>query len=85
MKNVNGKRLLVIQKTSFFFIGDASVLRPTIMGAVPLILDRVYKTITETLKKKGAGFEKIFNFCYDYRYNFMQAIYQKETVFAPIN
>ena len=48
-------------------LGDASVLRPNIMAAVPLILDRVYKTITDALKKKGPAFEKIFNFCYDYK------------------
>ena len=47
--------------------GDASILRPTVMAAVPLILDRVYKTITDTLKKRGPGFEKLFKFCYDYR------------------
>ena len=37
------------------------------MAAVPLILDRVYKAITETMKKRGPGFEKIFKFCYEYR------------------
>ena len=47
--------------------GDASVLKPSVMAAVPLILDRLYKTITETLKKKGSGFEKLFQFCYKYR------------------
>ena len=47
--------------------GDANILQPTVMAAVPLILDRVYKTITEVLKKKGPRFEKIFNICYDYR------------------
>ena len=47
--------------------GDATVLRPTIMAAVPLILERVYKAITETLRKKGPGFGMIFRHCYDYR------------------
>lgn len=44
-----------------------SILKPTVMAAVPLILDRVYKAITETMKKRGPGFEKIFKFCYEYR------------------
>ncbi len=41
--------------------------RPTVMANVPLMLDRVYKTITEALRKKGPGFQKIFRWCYDYR------------------
>ena len=49
------------------FKGDASVMKPTIMAAVPLILERVYKTIKDTLAKRGPGFEKLFNFCYKYR------------------
>ncbi len=42
--------------------GDASVLRPTVMAAVPLILDRVFKTITEALSKSGSVFEKVFTY-----------------------
>lgn len=33
--------------------GDANVLRPTLMCAVPLILERIYKSIVETMKRKG--------------------------------
>ena len=32
--------------------GDAGVLRPTIMYCVPQILDRVYKGVTENIKKR---------------------------------
>ncbi len=48
-------------------MGDATLLRPTYMASVPLILDRVYKTINGALGKKGKGFEKLFKFCFDYR------------------
>ncbi len=41
--------------------------RPTVMANVPLMLDRVYKTITDALRKKGPGFQKIFRWCYEYR------------------
>lgn len=57
-------------------MGDATILQPTIMAAVPLILDRVYKSITEAVAKKGPGFERIFKYCYDYR---MKAINRGET------
>ena len=36
--------------------GDATLLRPTIMCTVPLILDRIYKNLTGAVNKKGAGF-----------------------------
>ena len=32
--------------------GDANVLRPTLMCAVPLILERIYKSIVETMKRQ---------------------------------
>jgi len=47
--------------------GDASVLKPTMMCAVPLILDRIYKNITDSIKKRGPSFEKVFKFCLDYK------------------
>jgi long-chain acyl-CoA synthetase len=62
--NTLSDRSSMIKKGS---AGDASMLRPTIMAAVPLILDRVYKTITDTLKRRGPGFENFFNFCFEYR------------------
>merc|ERR1719225_2308887 len=47
--------------------GDASVLQPTMMCAVPLILDRIYKNITDSVKQKGPAFQKVFEFCYKYK------------------
>lgn len=47
--------------------GDASVLHPTCLTAVPLILDRVSKGINEKVKKSGALRQAIFNFAYEYK------------------
>ena len=47
--------------------GDAVLLRPTIMCSVPLILDRIYKNISEGVNKKGKVFTKVFNVCYNYK------------------
>jgi long-subunit acyl-CoA synthetase (AMP-forming) len=44
--------------------GDASVLKPTIMCVVPLILDRIYKNIIDSVNKRGTSFQKVFEFCY---------------------
>jgi len=47
--------------------GDASILKPTMMACVPLVLDRIYKGVHENVKKKGDFFEKLFDFCVDYK------------------
>merc|ERR1719474_2070611 len=47
--------------------GDASILRPTMMACVPLVLDRIYKGVHENVKKKGDFFEKLFDFCVKYK------------------
>merc|ERR1712002_178057 len=47
--------------------GDASILKPTMMACVPLVLDRIYKGVHENVKKKGDFFEKLFNFCVEYK------------------
>ena len=47
--------------------GDISILKPTVMIAVPIILDRLYKGIKMNIKKKGDTFEKIFNECVEYK------------------
>ncbi|XP_060524665.1 fatty acid CoA ligase Acsl3-like [Cylas formicarius] len=47
--------------------GDASVLRPTVMTAVPLILDRISKGIHEKVKKSGSFKKLLFKFAYDYK------------------
>ena len=52
--------------------GDASTLKPTMMCAVPLILDRIYKNITDSVLKKGIIFKKIFDFCCSYKLYWMK-------------
>merc|ERR1711892_1405843 len=47
--------------------GDASILKPTMMACVPLVLDRIYKGVHENVKKKGEFFEKLFGFCVQYK------------------
>eukprot|EP00093_Oithona_nana_P001045 01045.XXX_2991_4_1 [CDS] Oithona nana genome sequencing. len=47
--------------------GDATLLKPTVMCAVPLILDRLYKNITDNLEKKGPLFKEIFDNFYQYK------------------
>ena len=37
-------------------LGDSSVLKPTLMCAVPLVLDRIYKGIQDNLNKRGRFF-----------------------------
>ncbi|XP_076763452.1 acyl-CoA synthetase long-chain [Xylocopa sonorina] len=47
--------------------GDASVLHPTCLTAVPLILDRISKGINEKVKRSGAFKHAIFNLAYNYK------------------
>ena len=47
--------------------GDASILRPTIMAAGPLMLDRIYKAINEKVKMGSPFAQKLFKWAYDYK------------------
>jgi len=47
--------------------GDATLLQPTLMAAVPLILDRVYKGIQNKIKDRGEFSERLVNYCIEYR------------------
>lgn len=47
--------------------GDASVLRPTVMTSVPLILDRIYKGINDKVSKKGGFSKALFDFACQYK------------------
>jgi len=52
--------------------GDCSVLHPTLMCAVPLILDRIFKGIQENVLKKGPFFRDLFEFCHRYKLRWLQ-------------
>ncbi|KAJ4975458.1 hypothetical protein NE237_000564 [Protea cynaroides] len=43
-------------------LGDASVLKPTLMAAVPAILDRVREGVLKKVEEKGGFGKKLFNF-----------------------
>merc|ERR1712130_972629 len=60
--------------------GDASLLRPTIMCTVPLILDRIYKNLTGAVNKKGPGFKKIFEFCFNHKQRWNEWGYDTPTL-----
>jgi len=47
--------------------GDANVLRPTLMCAVPLILERIYKSIVDTMRRQGWAVEELFHYFVAYK------------------
>ena len=47
--------------------GDASILKPTVMTAVPVILDKIYKGINANIQKAGPFKAKLIDFCVRYR------------------
>ena len=47
--------------------GDANILRPTLMATVPLILERIYKTIVETMRRQGWATEELFHYFVNYK------------------
>ena len=47
--------------------GDANLLRPTLMCSVPLILERIYKSIVETMKRQGWAAEELFHYFVRYK------------------
>ena len=49
--------------------GDVSILKPTVIIAVPLILDRLYKGIQMNVKTRGPSFEQFFKACVNYKRN----------------
>ena len=47
--------------------GDASLLKPTVMIGVPLILDRIRKGIYDKINRNGLIARKLFDFLVDYK------------------
>jgi len=52
--------------------GDASVLRPTCVAVVPLVLDSIYKGIRVKMVERGALFTEVVDFCYRYKLKWMR-------------
>jgi len=47
--------------------GDANILKPTLMCCVPLILERIYKTMVETMRRRGWFVEELFHYMVSYK------------------
>lgn len=47
--------------------GDVSVLKPTLMAAVPVIMDRLYKGVWEKVRSGSAVSQGLFQFAYFYK------------------
>ncbi|TRY71515.1 hypothetical protein TCAL_00221 [Tigriopus californicus] len=47
--------------------GDCSVLSPSLMCAVPLVIDRIYKGIHAKINAKGVFFKKLMDFFFRYK------------------
>jgi long-chain acyl-CoA synthetase len=47
--------------------GDANLLKPTLMCAVPLILERIYKSIVDTMRRQGWAVEELFHYFVQYK------------------
>ncbi|UYV70607.1 ACSL4 [Cordylochernes scorpioides] len=56
--------------------GDASVLRPTIVAAVPLVLDRIRKGVMEVVNRKPILSQKLFRFGMAYKRFWVQCGFQ---------
>ena len=52
--------------------GDATILRPTVVAVVPLVLDTIYKGIRASVAARGAFFEELVDFCYQYRLKWLR-------------
>ena len=47
--------------------GDATLLKPTMIVTVPVMLDRISKAIKEKVKKGSPIAQKLFYWAYEYR------------------
>ncbi|XP_048247393.1 fatty acid CoA ligase Acsl3-like isoform X1 [Haliotis rufescens] len=47
--------------------GDVSVLQPTLMAAVPVIMDRIYKGVWDKVNGGGKFGQALFSFAYEYK------------------
>ncbi|KAH3813357.1 fatty acid CoA ligase Acsl3-like [Dreissena polymorpha] len=55
--------------------GDISVLKPTLMAAVPVIMDRLYKGVWDKVKSGSPFSRALFQFAYDYKRNSLEKGY----------
>lgn len=55
--------------------GDVSVLKPTFMVAVPMIMERMRTAVMDKIKKKSRTGQLLFNFAYNYKLNLIRKGY----------
>ncbi|XP_074658018.1 fatty acid CoA ligase Acsl3-like isoform X2 [Tubulanus polymorphus] len=48
--------------------GDVSVLKPTLMASVPVIMDRIYKNVWDKVNEGNHIMRKMFTVAYDYKH-----------------
>ena len=54
--------------------GDATILKPTVVCVVPLILDTIYKGIRAKVGQKGQFFVQLVDLCYKYRLKWTRSV-----------
>jgi len=62
--------------------GDASVLRPSMIACVPLILDRIYKNIQEKTEAGPPIVKSIFNMAIQYKLEWYESGYDTPIINA---
>ncbi len=62
--------------------GDATVLRPTIIASVPLILDRIHKSIQEKIDGGPAITKAIFDMAMEYKLKWVERGYDTPIINA---
>lgn len=60
--------------------GDMTLLKPTIVTGVPLVLDRMTKGINEEIESKGYFAKKLFQYVIDYKRHWLDQGYQTPIV-----
>lgn len=65
--------------------GDAVLLQPTVMAAVPLVLDRIRKGIVDQMTSRGPFFTSLFNFVVDYKKYWIRKGYDTPIVNALVS
>lgn len=64
--------------------GDASILKPTCITAVPLILDRICKGITDKVNRGSPMQKAMFKFFYDYKCHWYRRGYKTPVLNALV-
>jgi len=53
--------------------GDSTVLKPSMVCVVPLVLDKIYKGIKSKVSARGPFFSKLIDLCYNYRLKWVRS------------